>query len=69
MTEHPTQSTPLQATPEQPTAPSATQSAPQPTHTSRPVVPVGTLAVVAFLFLNIVFLWMLVLGIQQGRAG
>lgn len=40
-----------------------------PVQRARPVVPVGTLMVIAFLFLNIVFLWMLVLGIQQGRAG
>ncbi|ADY25379.1 hypothetical protein Deipr_0206 [Deinococcus proteolyticus MRP] len=40
----------------------------QTTPRTRPVVPVGTLAVVAFLFLNIVFMWMLALGVQQGRA-
>ncbi|MFC6663498.1 hypothetical protein [Deinococcus multiflagellatus] len=33
------------------------------------VVPVGTLTVVATVLLSIVWLWMLVLGIQQGRAG
>ena len=52
----------------QPTAPSTHEAQPAPAPRSRPVVPVGTLMVVAFLFLNIVFLWMLVLGVQQGRA-
>lgn len=32
------------------------------------VFPIGTVVVVAFLALTILFLWMLVLGIQQGRA-
>ncbi|WP_181391995.1 hypothetical protein [Deinococcus irradiatisoli] len=30
--------------------------------------PVGTLVVIAILLLSIVWLWMLVLGVQQGRA-
>lgn len=34
----------------------------------RVVVPIGTLVVVGFLVINIVFFWMLVLGVQQGRA-
>ncbi|MEW6421034.1 MAG: hypothetical protein AB1511_04805 [Deinococcota bacterium] len=32
------------------------------------VVPVGTLMLLAVLLLSIIWLWMLVLGIQQGRA-
>lgn len=32
------------------------------------VVPVGTLMLVAVVLLSIIWLWMLVLGIQQGRA-
>lgn len=32
------------------------------------VIPVGTLMLVAVVLLSIVWLWMLVLGIQQGRA-
>lgn len=32
------------------------------------VVPVGTLMLVAVVLLCIVWLWMLVLGLQQGRA-
>lgn len=34
----------------------------------RSVVPVGTLMLIAVLLLSIIWLWMLVLGIQQGRA-
>ncbi|WP_156103485.1 hypothetical protein [Deinococcus sp. YIM 77859] len=34
----------------------------------RSVVPVGTLMLVAVVLLSILWLWMLVLGIQQGRA-
>lgn len=32
------------------------------------VVPIGTLMLIAVLLLSITWLWMLVLGIQQGRA-
>ncbi|EYB69403.1 hypothetical protein DEIPH_ctg008orf0136 [Deinococcus phoenicis] len=32
------------------------------------VVPLGTLMLIAVLLLSIIWLWMLVLGIQQGRA-
>lgn len=32
------------------------------------VVPLGTLMLIATLLLSIIWLWMLVLGIQQGRA-
>ncbi|WP_198296266.1 hypothetical protein [Deinococcus sp. DB0503] len=32
------------------------------------VVPVGTLMLLAVLLLSIIWLWMLVLGVQQGRA-
>lgn len=62
--------------PHPPAAPSVDRhSPPPPAHPApaadqktRPVVPIGTLAVVGFLFLNIVFMWMLALGVQQGRA-
>ncbi|WP_019587137.1 hypothetical protein [Deinococcus apachensis] len=37
-------------------------------HRGPSVVPVGTLMLVAVVLLSIIWLWMLVLGIQQGRA-
>lgn len=39
--------------------------APPPT---RPVVPIGTITVVGVLTLTTFWLWMLILGIQQGRG-
>ncbi|CAM4084389.1 hypothetical protein [Deinococcus marmoris] len=35
---------------------------------TRGPAPIGTLVVVAVVVLSIIWLWMLVLGIQQGRA-
>ncbi|CAM3629550.1 hypothetical protein [Deinococcus frigens] len=35
---------------------------------ARGPAPIGTLVVVALVVLSIIWLWMLVLGIQQGRA-
>ncbi len=39
-----------------------------PAEHQRHVVPVGTLTVVATVVLSIIWLWTLVLGIQQGRS-
>lgn len=41
---------------------------PQPEVQARGPAPIGTLVVVAAVVLSIIWLWMLVLGIQQGRA-
>lgn len=38
-------------------------------HEDPTVLPVGTIFVVAMLVLATIWLWMLVLGIQQGRVG
>ncbi|MDV6374519.1 hypothetical protein [Deinococcus arenicola] len=39
-----------------------------PQEETRGPAPIGTLLVVALVVLSIIWLWMLVLGIQQGRA-
>lgn len=54
-----------------PTPPESVPGAPMPPEPPREkahVVPLGTLMLIAALLLSIIWLWMLVLGIQQGRA-
>ena len=47
--------------------PQTTRAAPPP-QSEKPVVPIGTLMIIGVLLITTVFMWMLVLGIQQGRA-
>lgn len=54
-----------------PTPPDRTPLAQDAAHDDHPrpgVVPIGTLMVIAVLLLTLIWLWMLVLGIQQGRG-
>ncbi|MDL2342935.1 hypothetical protein QOL99_02100 [Deinococcus sp. MIMF12] len=54
--------------PVRPHQPPRAQDAAHDPHSRPGVVPIGTLMVIAVLMLTLIWLWMLVLGIQQGRG-